>query len=229
MNSPTVNRRKLMMKIAVLVTIVVAFVLLETQLGLPSRSAVQSAFDGLGWMRGPAFVIAYAAVTLLPLPKAVFTIVGGAIFGFWAGLLVVVFGAVIGSSGAFALARWLGRQPVRGMAAGRVAQLDGQVGRHGFLTVFVARLIPVIPFTTINYVFGLTAVTFASYVNATAVGILPGTAIYVAVGAYGFSPGSWPFFVAVSGLVVLSIAGAVRSRCRSRSGVSAPPGNGATK
>lgn len=229
MNSPTASRRKLMMKIALLVTVLFAFVVLETQVGMPSRSAVQSAFDGLGWVRGPVFVAAYAVATLLPIPKAVFSIVGGTIFGFWAGMLVVVFGAVVGSIGAFALARWLGRQPIRGMAAGRVAQLDEQVGRHGFLTVFVARLLPVIPFTTINYVFGLTGVTFRSYLSATAVGILPATAIYVAVGAYGFSPGSWPFVVAVSGLVALSIAGVVRSRRRSRSGVSAQTGNGATK
>lgn len=222
------NRNRVLLKIVVLVTIVVAFVILETQVGMPSRPAVQSAFDGLGWVRGPAFIAAYAAATLLPLPKAVCTIAGGAIFGFWAGVLVVALGAVIGSTGAFVLARWLGRGPVRGMAVGRVAQLDEQVGERGFLTVFVARLIPVIPFTTINYVFGLTAVTLRSYVSATAVGILPGTAIYVAVGAYGFSPGSWPFAIAITGLVVLSIAGVVRSKRRSwRPGVSASTGSGA--
>ncbi|WP_372729855.1 TVP38/TMEM64 family protein, partial [Nocardioides sp.] len=86
------------------------------------------------------------------------------------------------------------------------------VGRRGFTTVLVARLIPLVPFSSANYAFGVTSVTWPAYASATAVGILPGTALYVAVGAYGAQPGSWPFILAVVGLVLLSLAGVIRSR-----------------
>ncbi len=206
------TRRGITIRLGVFAVVIVAFVVLETQVGFPSGTDVRGYFSGLGWIALPAFVGFYAAATLLPLPKAVCTIAGGAIFGFWVGFAVVLIGAVVGSTGAFAGARWLGRNSVRGLNVDRVRRLDAQIGRRGFVTVLITRLVPIIPFTTINYILGLTAVTLRSYVGATAIGIVPGTAVYVAVGAYGFSPGSWPFAIAVGGVVVLSIVGIIHSR-----------------
>lgn len=206
------SRRGIILRVSALALAVIAFVVIETQLGFPSGTDVRGYFRDLGWTALPAFAAFYAAATLLPLPKAVCTIAGGAVFGFWAGLVVVLIGAIVGSTGAFAGARWLGRNSIRGLSADRVRRLDDQIGKRGFVTVLLARLVPIIPFTTINYLFGLTAVTLRSYVTATAVGIVPGTAVYVAVGAYGFSPGSWPFAIAVGGVVVLSIIGVIHTR-----------------
>ncbi|AXT86289.1 TVP38/TMEM64 family protein [Aeromicrobium sp. A1-2] len=210
------SRRQIAIRLAVLAAAISGFVLLETQVGLPGLTEVQDYFNGLGWIALPAFAVFYASATLLPLPKAVCTIAGGAIFGFWLGLVVVLVGAVAGSTGAFAGARWLGRDSVRGLTADRVRKVDAQIGERGFLTVLGARLLPVIPFTTINYIFGLTSVKLRAYVIATAVGIIPGTAVYVAVGAYGFSPGSWPFAITVTGLVVLTVVGTVHARRTAR-------------
>lgn len=206
------TRRAMVVRVTAFVLAIIVFIVFETQVGLPSGVDVRGYFRGLGWTALPAFVVFYAAATLLPLPKAVCTIVGGAVFGFWIGLTLVLIGAIVGSTGAFAGARWLGRSSVRGLTADRVRRLDDQIGRRGFVTVLVARLVPIVPFTTVNYVFGLTAVTLRSYVGATAIGIVPGTAVYVAVGAYGFSPGSWPFVIAVAGIVALSIIGVIHSR-----------------
>lgn len=206
------TRRGVIVRVIALLVVIAGFVVLETQVGMPSGSEVGDYFDDLGPLALPGFIVFYAAATLLPLPKAVCTIAGGAIFGFWLGTALVLVGAVVGSTGAFIGARWLGRDSVRGLTANRVRRLDEQIGRRGFMTVLVARLVPVIPFTTINYIFGLTSVSVRSYVTATAIGIVPGTAVYVAVGAYGFSPGSWPFAIAVVGLVGLTVVGTIHAR-----------------
>ena len=199
------TRRGVLLRVSILAVAIVVFIVLETRVGMPSGVDVRGYFSGLGWTALPAFAVFYAAATLLPLPKAVCTIAGGAVFGFFAG------------------SRWLGRSSVRGLNAERLRRLDGKIGERGFTTVLVARLVPVIPFTTLNYIFGLSAVSLRSYVGATAIGIVPGTAVYVAVGAYGFSPGSWPFAIAVAGVVVLSLIGIVRSRrTRSAAAIGAP-------
>lgn len=221
-----VNKRRLM-GAAIIVTIVAVLVGLETQVGMPSVDRVRTGFGSLGWFALPLFVLFYVAATLVPLPKAVCTIAGGAIFGFWVGVVAVLIGAVAGSTAAFAIARRVGRDTVQRISADRIRELDVQVGRRGFATVFGARLLPVIPFTTINYVFGLTSVTTRSYVAATAIGIVPGTAIYVAVGAFGFSPGSWPFVVAVIGLVILTVVATVNSRRHRSKPGDVTPGAGA--
>ncbi len=206
------TRRGVILRIVVLMVAVTAFVVFQTQIGLPSASEVRTYFDGLGWIALPVFVLAYGLATLFPVPASVLTIAAGAVFGFWAALGAVWAGAMLGATGGFAGSRWLGRGSVEGVSVAGFRRLDEQIGRRGFLTVFVARLVPVIPFASLNYALGLTSVTLRSYVVATAVGILPGTAVYVAVGAYGFSPGSWPFVIAVVGLVGLAIAGALHAR-----------------
>ncbi len=217
------TRGGIILRVTALVLAVIAFIVFATQVGLPNISELRGYFHGLGWIALPGFIVFYAAATLIPLPKSLCTIAGGAIFGFWAGLILVLIGATAGSTVAFLGARWLGRRYVHQLARERVRRLDEQIGRRGFITVLVARLVPIVPFTTVNYLFGLTAVTLRSYVGGTAIGIVPGTTVYVAVGAYGRSPGAWPFATAVVGIVVLSIIGIFHTR-RVRAAEAATPG-----
>ena len=207
------NRRSTYVKGAVLLALVIGAIALQLAVGLPDQAELRSVLDGLGAVAIPAYIALYAGVTLLPAgPTAVLTIVGGALLGFPVALACVLVGALLGASGSFFISRSLGREFVRGVSNERIRALDEKVGRNGFATVLVARLIPLVPFSSANYAFGVTSVTWPAYAVATAVGILPGTALYVAVGAYGATPGSWPFIVAVAGLVLLSGAGLVRAR-----------------
>jgi len=97
---------------------------------------------------------------------------------------------------------------VQRMAHEHLDRLDDLVRRYGAFAVLGLRLVPVVPFTAINYGSGLTTLRFGSYLAATGVGIIPGTVAYVALGAYGTDPGSAPFVVAVVALVGLSTLGA---------------------
>ncbi|MDQ3453171.1 MAG: VTT domain-containing protein, partial [Actinomycetota bacterium] len=87
-------------------------------------------------------------------------------------------------------------------------------------------LVPVLPFTAINYAAGLTAVRLRDYALGTALGIIPGTVAFVALGAYGSTPGSWPFVVAVVALVALITGGAAVARRSRRRGAGPPHGRG---
>ncbi|MEO7126562.1 MAG: TVP38/TMEM64 family protein [Nakamurella sp.] len=162
-----------------------------------------------------AFIGGYAVVTLLPLPKNVLSAAAGLAFGLSTGAVVVWLAAIIGAVAAFGLGRILGRDGVRRLAGRHLERLDGLVRKHGVVAVLIARLVPVVPFTAVNYGSGLTAVGFPAYLVATAVGIVPGTIAYVAVGAYGTDPGNWPFLLAVGALIALSLGGAWLARRRS--------------
>jgi uncharacterized membrane protein YdjX (TVP38/TMEM64 family) len=89
----------------------------------------------------------------------------------------------------------------------RVARVDALLARRGLVAILASRLVPVLPFTGINYAAGLTAIRLRDFVLGTAIGIVPGTVAYVALGAYGTSPTSWPFVTAVAALLVLSLGG----------------------
>ena len=79
------------------------------------------------------------------------------------------------------------------------------MGDRPFLGILIARLIPVIPFTLLNYAAGLSSVRFLPFLGATVIGMLPGTASYVAVGAYGIQPHSWEFALALLVLLVVGL------------------------
>lgn len=165
---------------------------------------------------GPvAFVGAYAVVTLAPLPKNVLSASAGVLFGIYAGVAVVLVGATAGALAGFALARLLGREAVEQWAGPRVRRGEDLLRRHGVLGVFVARLVPIVPFTVVNYASGLSPILLRHYLLGTVPGMVPGTVAYVALGAYGGHASSWEFVAAVLALLTLSAAGAVLARRRS--------------
>lgn len=130
------------------------------------------------------FFALYVAVTALSLPLAVWlTLLGAALLGFWKGLVLISFASSIGALLAFLVARYLMRDWVRGRLGPRLSKIERGVARDGEFFLFSLRLIPVVPFFVINLAFGLTRMKAWRYYLVSQVGMLPGTAVYVAAGA----------------------------------------------
>lgn len=184
---------------------------------LPSVEEVRAFVDGLGPLGGIALALAYAAITLTPAPKNVLTIAAGLAFGFWQALLWVYLGALLGAEAAFWLSRRLGRDAVERYTGARVERFDDLVRRRGFVAIVGVRLVPILPFTAINYLAGLSAVRRRDYALGTAIGIVPGTVAYIAVGAFGLDAG-WRAWAAIGGLVALTLAGGAVALVRRRRG-----------
>lgn len=195
--------RLLLLLLFVALAATVGFLLAPTDV-----EVIRAAAAEWGWAGALVFLVAYAALTLTPVPKNLLGIAAGVVWGFWVALVLVYVGALLGAAASFVIGRALGREAVERLTGARVARLDEVLARRGFLAVLGARLIPVIPFTLINYGAGLTAVRRRDYALGTAIGILPGSAAYVALGAYGFELGP-PFWIALAAIGVLSIAGIV--------------------
>ncbi len=161
-----------------------------------------------------------------PAECSMLTVVAGLLFGLVEGTGLALLGALLGAVTAFGLGRVLGREAVERVTGRRAARLDDLLRRRGFLAVVGVRLVPVLPFTAINYAAGLTAVRTRDYLIGTALGIIPGTIAYASLGAYGTSPGSWPFAVAILALVALTGGGAAAARRYRRSSEPASGRNG---
>ncbi|MEM7167267.1 MAG: TVP38/TMEM64 family protein [Planctomycetota bacterium] len=144
----------------------------------------------------PVFIGAYVLGTVLFIPGSLLTIAVGFVFGLGLGSVTASLGSVAGASCAFAIGRALGRQRVERWLHGRerFGRLDGALGEQGFAVVFWSRLTPAIPFNLFSYFLGVTRVTFRDFLFASWVGMLPGTILYVALGA-----GARSFADAVSG------------------------------
>lgn len=220
-------RTDVRIRLAVLAVLATGATLTALTIDVPSVEQLRERYAGTGLWGIVGFAAVYALLSLLPLPAAAFTVAAGAVFGLPRGLPVVLLGAVTGATCAFYLGRVLGRDAVQQFTGTRLQTLDAFLARRGFWALLTARLIPVVPFIALNYLSGLTALRPASYLAATALGILPGTTAYVAVGAYGSKPGSWPFLAALAALLLLSAVGIAGSRRRSRGTSDAEPENDA--
>lgn len=195
-------------RLALLVLFVALASVVALVLPTPTVAETRTMLDGLGWWGVAAFVVGYAALTLAPVPKSVLSVAAGVLFGFPGGLLVVYAAAMLGATAAFWLGRALGREAVEKFTGTRVGKVDEVLRRRGFVAVVGVRLVPVLPFTAINYSAGLTSVGWWPYFFGTMVGIVPGALSFVALGAYGLEL-EWPALVALGVLAVLTLAGAV--------------------
>lgn len=210
--------RAAVLRAGALVLIGLAATALAVALGTPDLAEIRARVDAAGgW--GPAlFFVVYAGLTLLPGPKALLTAAGGALFGLWVGAALALAAALVGAIVSFGVGRLLGRDAVDRLIRGRLARVDALLADHGLSAVLVVRVVPLVPFTAINYASGLSGVRFRDYVLGSAVGMVPGTLAYAALGAYGTNP--WGLAAAGSVLVVLLVGGAWWARRLNRRRVS---------
>ncbi|MGE3513125.1 MAG: FAD-dependent oxidoreductase, partial [Vicinamibacterales bacterium] len=130
------------------------------------------------------YAAAYVATAALSLPGAtILTLVGGGVFGFGTGLLLVSFASTIGATLAFLSARWLLREWVQGRFGDHLAYVDAGLARDGALYLLALRLTPLLPFWLVNLAMGLTAVPLTTFYWVSQVGMLPGTALTVYAGS----------------------------------------------
>ncbi len=129
------------------------------------------------------FFAAYVVVTALSLPFAVWmTLAAGALFGFWAGLVIVSFASTVGATCAFLVSRYLLRDWVRARLGPRVATIEQGLSRDGAFYLFTLRLIPVVPFFAVNLLMGLTPIRALTFYLVSQAGMLAGTVVYVNAG-----------------------------------------------
>jgi uncharacterized membrane protein YdjX (TVP38/TMEM64 family) len=131
------------------------------------------------------FFVAYVVGAVAFLPGSLLTLAAGFAYGPVWGLAIASPASVAGATCAFLLGRTLLRdwaaKKVRNSARARA--IDTAVEREGFKLVLLLRLSPLFPFNALNYLLSVTRVRTGTYVLASLIGMLPGTALYVYLGS----------------------------------------------
>lgn len=131
------------------------------------------------------FIALYIAATIGFVPASILTLGAGAVYGFWQGFALVSIASTSGAIAAFLTGRYIARDWVNSKIQQnqKFSAIDAAVGTQGWKIVLLTRLSPVFPFNLLNYAFGLTQVKFSHYGFFSWLGMLPGTALYVYLGA----------------------------------------------
>ncbi len=130
-----------------------------------------------------AFIAVYVLTTALSIPGAVIlTLAGGFLFGTVASTLYGDVGATAGASLAFLSARYLVGNRLQERYQSQLKRFNDEIERNGTSYLLVLRFIPVFPFFLINFLAGLTKIPIRTFFWTTAVGIIPGTAVFAFAG-----------------------------------------------
>ena len=177
--------------------VLLALVLTGVVAWLASGIAQQVSLQGLrqlrdvlaGWhasqplLTAAAFFVTFVFAFALALPVGtLLSLAGGAIFGFWWGLLLVSFASSLGALLCFLGTRYLLRDLVQQRLGHRLQAVHRGIARDGAWYLLALRLFPLIPPLVINTAMGLTRMKAHTYYLATQLGGLLVSALYVNAG-----------------------------------------------
>lgn len=130
------------------------------------------------------FVPIYALWVTLLLPGVWASMLAGVLYGPWLGSAIVFLGACLGAEAAFLLGRTILRDWAQRRLVGRpkLQAVQKAVSREGLKLILLTRLSPAFPFSLLNFIYGLSDVSFRDYTIGL-IGILPGTILFCGLGS----------------------------------------------
>lgn len=149
-----------------------------------NRAALLAFVEANGFLGAGVYILAYAAIVALSIPgAAIMTLAGGFLFGVPIGASLTVIGATLGATLLFLIARSAAGDFLRLRAGPFLARMSEGFGKNAFNYLLFLRLVPAFPFWAVNLAPALLGMRLIPFVIATAIGIIPGTAVYTAFGA----------------------------------------------
>lgn len=219
-NRPTEPARKLTSARIVVVTVGIS-VFLAVALGVGARG-----FDpavAISWLRGfqsawwapLAFFCAYAVLNIAFVPTQALSIAAAVIWGWKAGGAIELVSATLGALPPYFIARGAAHRWTNEQTDARWLE---KLRREGFSALLILRMVPVIPYTALNYVAGAAGIRLRDYFLGTLFGVLPSTFIFAyfvdAIVAGILTPLDATIRVIVAGIVMATLVVATRIAAR---------------
>ncbi|HEX8252391.1 MAG TPA: VTT domain-containing protein, partial [Thermoanaerobaculia bacterium] len=170
------SRVRRFLPLAAIVLPIVAVALLATRLGeIPlARSAIATMQAAAGeWWAVPLFVVAYTLFTIFLLPVGLLSATAALMWGWKLGAALELATLAIASLIPFLLAR----RGLSGFVARRIKR-DELPALDSPFTLFLLRVVPIVPFVALNYIAGATRIPARAYVVATVAGSIPSAVLF---------------------------------------------------
>jgi uncharacterized membrane protein YdjX (TVP38/TMEM64 family) len=154
---------------------------------IPNCADLQQKLQEWGYWAPVAFFVIYVVACVAFIPGTIVTLLAGLAFGAGWGTVLVSLASTTGAVLSFLIARYVARDAVEGFL-GKQAwfnKFKASIEENGFNFMLFARLMPVFPFNGLNYASGLVPIKLKDYALASWIGMLPGTFVYVYLGATG--------------------------------------------
>lgn len=135
------------------------------------------------------FILLAVILTVFFVPISWIVAFSGAVFGFTKGFIYMTIASNVSAAVCFFIGR-IYRKEVTAFIMKRfsnrklfnrweinIRKISESMDKYGGKYIFLMRNIPILPFTVVNYLSGITATQFKGYILATALGMMPGMAV----------------------------------------------------
>jgi uncharacterized membrane protein YdjX (TVP38/TMEM64 family) len=182
------------------------------------HSAFLSALEAWILALGPWAPLVFVGMTTIVVaagaPRLLMAVVGGAVFGWYAGGLLTLVGTLAGCWITFTYARWLGYEWLQARLGQRLSRFNDVLHRHEFLITFALRCAPVGNCHIMNLMLAFSPISCRAFLLGTTFGVLPTTTIYALLGSA--AGGSWLLRITIASVLLIAL-GLVYTLLTSRS------------
>ncbi len=167
------------LKIIIMVAVVMALAAVWRWTPLATYLNIKTVTESAQWLKAnplsPLLVpLTYTALGLVSFPVTLLIMATIIVYGPWWGGWYAMLGTTLSAVMMFQLGRVLGKNVVRRFSGSLLNRLNKRLSESGLVAVIAFRVIPVAPFSLINLVAGVSAISLRNFFLGTLIGILPG-------------------------------------------------------
>src|SRR4051794_13775477 len=211
------ERRLALLRVGLLAATLAAVAITALATGFrPSAGELRDWGESLGPAGPVLFIPLSVALGCLLFPGPLLAGAAGLLFGTAVGTPIALVAATLTAVAEMLITRNVAGTRVGALIPERARRVDDFIDRRGFWAVLYMRLAPGIPYHLVNYGAGLTRLRVRDMAGGTAIGALPRTFAYVALGGSLDDLGSPEAIAALALLVLTAVVGGVVARVQIR-------------
>lgn len=193
--------------LVVLITVLCVLALLAHFRGWLTPEDIQELVAAGGVWSPLVYIVVASLLITAWFPRALLSMVAGALFGVGLGAVLALLMGTIGAMGGYLLGIKLGHPYLEHRARdGKSKRIVEFIRKRGFWAVLACRVCPLVPSEGISVTSGVTAVRFLHFIAASLLGMAPGALLYAAFGASLLDPEArWLTMATTVGFVVLTL------------------------
>ena len=200
------NKKKIITITSLILLVVITYFIFK----IFTPEKIRSIIQGYGKNAALIYILLFSILPIFFFPVPILALAAGISFGLFEGVLYTMIGAMINSSIMFLMAKKFAKDKVLEIFRKKISEkwynkIINAEKANGVFIIFLMRLLPIAPYNVINYLSGLTEISFLKYSMATFLGIIPGTFVFLNVGDKAINVYSKEFTIAIIGFVVLTV------------------------
>jgi len=112
---------------------------------------------------------------LLFVPVNILILATASLFSFVPAFLIAILGSLLNASVSYAVGNFLGKKTIQKFFFHRVNRLAKRMEQKGVFPIVIIRLLPIAPYSIVNFIAGAFKISFKNYLLGTCIGMMPGT------------------------------------------------------